>query len=112
MVSVSPWSALGDRHDRSGLHVYGVFGFVSQMRAPVFHLRDASVWILRVHPVLIRSLPGSLPIQLRQLLARRCLDVAFLRQPRQELLVTFSSVTPHNRLQRRVGLQRGRVHAD
>jgi hypothetical protein len=43
------------RHNRAGLHVDGVLGFVGQMRAPVFHLRDARVGVVRVPPVFIAT---------------------------------------------------------
>jgi hypothetical protein len=80
----------------ASLHVDGVLGLVGQMRAPIFHFRDARVGIARMRPVIVRTFLRPLAIQLRQLLAGRCLDAALLRQPRQKLLVAFARIAPYD----------------
>ena len=80
-----------------------------QVRPPILHLGDAGIRIVRVLPILVRALVCTLPIQPRQLFPRRRLDPRCLRQPPQKLLVAFSRVPPHNRPQRGVRFQRGRI---
>src|SRR3954454_18236976 len=101
-----------DRHDRTRLHVHGVLGLVGQMRAPVFHLRDAGIRVLRMLPFVVRPLLLPLPVQLGQLLPRRRLDPALVCQTCQKLVVLFPCVTPHNRTQRCIGFQCRRIHPD
>ena len=101
-----------DGDNGAGLHVHRMLGFVSQMRAAILHLGDARIGIVRMPPIIIRSLLRALAVQLRQLLARRRFDAALFCQPCQELFVALSGIAPHNRPQRRVGFQRGRVHTD
>ena len=96
-------------HYRSRLQVYGMFRLVRQVRPPIFHLRDARLRIVRVHPLPVRSLLLSLPVQPRQLLPRRRLDSRFLRQPRQKLRVALPALPPHNAPQRRIRFQRRRI---
>ena len=88
-----------------------MFHLVRQVRPPILHLGDAGIRIVRMLPLLIRSLVRSLPIQPRQLFARGGLDPRLLRQPLQELLIAFSRVPPHDRPQRGIRFQRGRVHS-
>src|ERR1017187_7986428 len=98
-----------DPHHRSAAEIHRVFHLVRQVRPPILHLGDAGIRIVRMLRLLIRSLVRSLPIQPRQLLARRGLDPRLLRQPLQKLLVAFSRVPPHDRPQRGVRFQRGGV---
>src|SRR5437870_11313394 len=51
-----------------------MFGFVCQVCPSVFHLRDARIRIVRIHPLPIRPLAHTLSVQLRQLLPRRHSD--------------------------------------
>src|SRR3989449_638121 len=60
-----------DRHHRSAAEVHRLLHLVRQVRAPIFHLGDARVGIVRVLPLLIRPLARTLPVQPRQLLPRR-----------------------------------------
>ena len=82
------------------------------MRAPVFHLGDAGIRVLRMLPFVVRPLLLSLPVQLGQLLPRRRLDPALFRQTRQKLVVLFARLTPHNRTQRCIRFQCRRIHPD
>ena len=101
-----------DGHDRAGLQIDGVLGLVRQVRAAVLHLRDLRVGIVRMRPVVVRALLLPLPIEPRQVLARRRLDARGLRELRQKLLIALARVAPHDAAQRRVRFQRGRVDAD
>ena len=101
-----------DRHNRAGLQVDRVLGLVSKVRPAILHLRDFRVGIVRMLPVVVRALVLPLAIEARHVLARGRRDARGLRQPRQELLVTLSGVTPHDTAQRRVGFQRRRVDPD
>src|SRR5438309_808585 len=71
----SPYRPVGrlqrDRHHRSAAEVHRLLHLVRQVRAPIFHLGDARVGIVRVLPLLIRPLARTLPVQPRQLLPRR-----------------------------------------
>src|SRR5215471_2053525 len=96
----------GYGHHRSRLEIYRMLGFVRQVGAPVFHFRDLRLGIVRIHPFVVRSLLGTLAVQLRQILPRRRSDSRFLRQPPQKLFIAFVAVTPHNRTHGRVRLQR------
>ena len=65
-------------------------------------------------PVVVRALVLPLAIEARHVLARGRRDARGLRQPRQELLVTLSGVTPHDTAQRhqidqRVGVDEVRL---
>ena len=95
--------------DGSGFHIDRVFELVRQVCPAVLHLRDPRLRIVRMHPVLVRPLVRTLPVQLRQVFPRRRLDPRGPRQLRQPLLVLRPAGAPHNRAQRRVCLQRRRV---
>ena len=101
-----------DGDNRSGLHVHRMLGLVSQMRAPILHLGDAGIGIVRMRPVVVGAFLGTPAIQLRQLLTRGRFDAAFRRQPHQKLFVALSGIAPHHRSQCRVGFQRRCVYAD
>ncbi len=89
-----------------------MLGLVRQVRAPVFHLRDPRVGIVRMGPIVVRALLLPLPVDARQVRAGRRLDARRLRQLRQEVLIAFPGVPPHDAAQRRVRLQRRCVNAD
>ena len=89
-----------------------MLGFVGQMRPAIFHLRDLRIGIVRVRPVFVRGLLLALPIEPRQVLARRRLDARRLREPRQKLLIALPGVAPHDAPHRGVRLERGRVDRD
>ena len=101
-----------DREHRPRVEVDGLLLLVRQVRAPILHLRDLGVGLVRIHPLPIRTLLAPPPIQPRQLGARRRLDARGVRQLRQKRLVALAILAPHDRPQRRVRLQRRRVHAD
>jgi len=75
-----------NRNYHSGFHVHGVLRLVGQMRAPVLHLRDPRIGIVRVHRFLVGALLGPFPIQPRQLCACGRFDTGLLGQPPQQLL--------------------------
>lgn len=82
------------------------------MRPAILHLRDLRVRIMRMGPVVVRSLLRSLAINPRQVSARRRFDARSLCELRQEVLVAPTGVAPHNAPQRRIRFQRRRVNAD
>src|SRR5437870_10620350 len=63
-----------DRHHRSAAEVHRLLHLVRQVRAPILHLGDARVRIVRVLPLLIRPFVRPLAIQPRQLFPRRRRD--------------------------------------
>ena len=67
---------------------------------------------MRVLPFVVGPFLLPLPVQLGQLCPRGRLDPALQGQARQKLVVLFSGVAPHDRAQRGIGFQRGRVHPD
>ena len=87
-----------DRHadDRAGLQVDRVLGLVREMRAPVFHLRDACIGVVRMAPVGVTALLRALPIHAREIGPRGRLDARRLGQPRQKLLISIPSKYPIN----------------
>src|SRR3989454_265587 len=97
------------RHERAGVQIDGMLGFVREVRAPVLHLRDLRVRIRRVLPVLVRRPLLPAPIKARERLAGRGLNARLGREPRQEFLVALAGVAPHDAAHRGVGLQRRRV---
>ena len=101
-----------DRDNRAGLQIDGVLGFVGQMRPAILHLRDLRIGIGRVRPVFVRRLLLPLPIQPRQVLARRRLDARRLGEARQKLLIALAGVAPHDAPHRGVRLERGGVDRD
>ena len=64
-----------------------------------------------MHPVLVRALLRTLPVQLREVFARRRLDPRGPRHLFQPLLVAGPVVATHDRAHRRVRLKRRRVNA-
>ena len=62
VADIGPWPC--HRDNRAGLHVDGLLGFVRQMRAAIFHLRDRRIGIVGVRPVCVRGLllPASDPV--------------------------------------------------
>ena len=103
-----------DRHadDRAGLQVDRVLGLVREMRAPVFHLRDACIGVVRVAPVGVTALLRALPIHAREIGPRGRLDARRLGQPRQKLLRCLTRVAAHAAPQRRVGFKRCGIDPD
>src|SRR5207248_9391921 len=65
----------------------------------------ARLRVVRIDPILIRSLVGSLTIELRQLLPCGRSNPRFLRQPPEKLLIVLARLPSHNRTQGRVRLQ-------
>jgi hypothetical protein len=63
-------------------------------------------------PIIVRPFLLPLPIDAHQIRARRRLDTRHLREFRQEVLIAFTGVAPHDAAQGGVGLQRRRVDAD
>ncbi len=51
-----------DRQNRSCFHVYGMFRFVCQMSAPIFHFGDLCLRVLGTDPVLVATLFAALPV--------------------------------------------------
>ena len=100
------------RDNRAGLHVDGMLGFVRQMRAAIFHLRDRRIGIVGVRPVCVRGLLLPLPIQSRQTLARGRLDPRGRRETRQKRLVALAGVPADDAAHRRVRLERRGVNRD
>ena len=82
------------------------------MRAPVLHLGDSRVGIVRVPPLVIRALLLPLPSEPRQIGGRRRFDVGDLRELRQKVLMRLPGVAPHDAAQCRVGFQIRRVNPD
>ena len=102
----------GHRDDGAGLQIDPVLGLVRQVRAPVFHLRDARIRVVRMLPVAGAALlrPGA--IDPDQILARRRRDARRLREARQEFLVRLARVAPHNAAQRSIRFERRRIDPD
>ena len=65
-----------------------------------------------MRPIVVRALLLPLPIDPRQVGARRRLDARGLRQLRQEVLIALARVAPHDAAQRRIRFQRRRINAD
>ena len=82
------------------------------MGAPILHLGDARIRIVRMRPVVVGTFLGTLAVQLRQLLSRGRFDTAFFRQPHEKLFVALACIAPHNRPQCCIRLQRRCVYAD
>ena len=100
-----------DRYNRSCLQIHRVFRFVCQTRAPILHLGDASIRIVRVFPLLVGSFLLALAVQLHQLLAGRRFDSRRLSQPLEKLVVPFPAIPSNDAAQRGIGFQRGRIDA-
>ena len=89
-----------------------MLGGVSQVRAPVLHLRDLRVGILGVRPVVVRPLLLARPVEAGQLGAGRRRQAGGLGQPRQQRVVAFARIPAHDAPHRRVGFQRRRIDPD
>jgi hypothetical protein len=63
-VSSSVVGRHGHRHYRARFQIHRVLGLVRQVGASILHLGDAGFRIVRIHPIVIRSLLRSLAIQL------------------------------------------------
>src|SRR5437016_6152522 len=77
----------------------------------VFQLRDLRLWVMRIHPIVVRSLLRPLAVQLRQLLPCRRCDPRFLGQSPQKLLVALARIPSHNRAHGCVRFQRRAIDA-
>lgn len=64
----------GDRKHRAAVEVGGVLGLVRQVRAAVLHLGDLRIGIVRILPVVVRSLARTLLVDLCQVSMRQRLD--------------------------------------
>jgi hypothetical protein len=75
IVSLSPFGWL-NRHSDHGarLKIYRMLGFMSQMRAAIFHLGNARIGIVGMGPVVIRSFLWPFAIQARQIFSPRRFD--------------------------------------
>lgn len=98
------------RHQRSAVQVHRVFGFVTQVRAAVLHPGDPRFPVMGIQPLPIRQRFPTLPVIPLPLRRRRLFDALLLHQLRHVRIVANSVVPPHDRFQRRIRLQRRRVH--
>src|SRR5277367_1668527 len=110
-VAVSPWSAACNvtANHRARVQIDRVLGLVRQVRAPVLHLRDPRILVLRALPLLVRGALLALAVQPRQVFAGRRREAGSLRQSAQKLLVTLPRLAPHDRTHGRVGFQGRRI---
>ncbi len=99
-------------HHGAGVHVDRVLGLVREMRAPVFHLRDARLGIVWMLPIGVAALLRPLPIQAREVRARRGLDPGLHGESRQKGVVALARIAAHDGPQRRVRFEGRRIHAD
>jgi hypothetical protein len=81
-----------------------MLGFVREMRAAVFHLRDARVGVVRMPPLDVAAFLRALSIEPRQIGPRRRLDARSLRQSRQKLVLRLPRIASHDAAQGRVRL--------
>lgn len=93
------------RDDSASLHVDRMFGLVGEMGAPILHLRDARVRIVRMYPILIAPFLRALPIDARQIGSCRRGDARCLRELRQERLVGLATVASYDAAQRGIRFQ-------
>ena len=90
---------------RAAFQIHCMLGLVGQMRAAIFHLRNARIRIMRIFPIVVGALLRTFAVQLRQLLAGRCFDSRFLRQPLRKIVVCLAGISPHDGAQRRIRFQ-------
>ena len=102
----------GDSHDRAGLHVHGILGFIGQSGASVLQFSDFRFLIARAFPVFIGTLFLALAIHAEQRRRALSLDSFGFGKTLQVSHVAFARVAAHDRFHRRVGFQRSRIHAD
>lgn len=69
-----------------------VLSLVRQLRAPVFHLRDPRIGIVRVFPVGVFSLIFPAFVDLRPILTRRLLHPRLPRQLVQKIVLALAGV--------------------
>jgi len=74
--------------------------------------RNLGIGIVRMRPVVIRSLLLPLAIDPRQVGARGRSDPGRLRELRQEVFIGLATVASHNAPQRRVRFERRGIDAD
>ena len=98
------------RENRAGIQIHGMLRLMGQMRAAILHLRDLRIRIVRVLPVVVVALLLPLAVQLRQLLAGGSFDAGFFCQSLQKLFLRLPVVTPDDRAQRCIGLQRSSIN--
>ena len=89
-----------------------MLGLVREMRPAVLHLGNLGVGIVRMGPVVIRAFLLPLPIDARQIGARRRPDAGGLGERRHKLLIAFAAVASDDAPQCGVRFQRRGVHAD
>jgi len=100
------------RHDQAAAQLHRVFRLVGQVCAPILHLRHPAVRIRRGHPLFVRGLLLARAVESPHLIIARILDPLGLHQPLHVCLPVLVGRPAHQRLHRRVGLQRRRVHRD
>ena len=101
-----------DADDRAGLEIDRMLGLVREMRPAVLHLGNLGVGIVRMAPVVIRAFLLPLPIDSRQIGARRRPDAGGLGERRQKLLIALAAVASDDAPQGGVRFQRRGIHAD
>ena len=89
-----------------------MLGLVAEMRAAVFHFRDASIGIVWMGPFLVAAFLRTLPIDARQIGPRRRGDARRLDELRQELVIRVAVAAPHDGAQGRVRFQRRGIDSD
>src|SRR5258708_7271691 len=73
------------RHYRSRLHIHRMLGLVGQMSSPILHLGDASIAVVRIHPLLVTPFLLPLAVHSRQIFPCGCLDPPPLAPPFPQL---------------------------
>ncbi len=102
----------GHGDNGSGLHIHCILRFVSQRRAPVFQLCDLRFAVARTLPVFVGGLLPALAVHAAQCRPVRGIHAFGFGDSLQIPVVAFACIAPHNRLHRRVGFQRRRIHSD
>ena len=92
--------------------VHDMLGLVGQVCGAVLHFHDLGVGVVRVLPVVVGSLLGTFPVELREVGTRGRLDPRRLRQPPQKVRVRLARVLPHDRSQGRIRFEERAIHAD
>src|SRR5690242_1646043 len=73
-----------DSDHSARLKIDRMLGFMSQMRAAIFHLGNACIGIVGMSPVVIGAFLGAFAVQARQVFSGRRLDSRGLRQSRRK----------------------------
>ena len=89
--------------DCARLEINRVLGLVCQVRSAVLHFRDLRVGIVRMFPLIVRSLFLALSIDPRQICACWRPNARRLGKLRQELLVVLARVASDDAAQRGIG---------